>query len=181
MLFNKMKIYIMRNAILIFMIIIILLLSGCIGISTISKTSGINIGQLNSIPAKSKIVLVSKANTSADSLYDELFSILLSRSHRIYKDDKTRHYITTEGKDVGESTLQRMTIVITETESSSRAKITTEWKAGADAAALGSAISGIAYQAGWAQVYWEASRLGIAFAESVAIAIEIKEGKVSYE
>ena len=121
-----------------------------------------------------------KNNISADSLYEEIFTILISRGHRIIKDDKGRHYLVTEGKDVGQSTLQRMTLVITEIANNSKLKITTEWKAGAEAQNSSTAITGIPVQSSWAIARWGIDRPGIAFAESVAIANEIENGIISF-
>jgi predicted transcriptional regulator len=161
--------------------LIAFLTTGCISVSHISTTSGVKEDYLTNIPKGAKIVLVEKKNVSADNLYEELITILLSRGHRIIKDDKERHYITTEGKDIGQSTLQRMTLVILEKENSSQLKITTEWKGGTEASMMATAMSGIPIQADWAIAKWEINRLGIAFAESVAIANEIENGHVSYE
>jgi hypothetical protein len=162
-------------------ILISSLMISCISVSHISTTSGVKEDYLSDIPKEAKVVIIDKNNISADSLYEEVYTVLLSRGHRILKDDKERHYITTEGKDVGQSTLQRMTVVITENENSSKLKITTEWKGGTEASAMATAMSGIPIQSDWALAKWEINRLGIAFAESVAIANEIKGGNISYE
>ena len=155
-------------------ILISSLMIGCIGVSHISITSGVGENYLKNIPNGAEVVIVEKKNISADSLYEEVYNTLLSRGHRILRDDKERHYITTEGKDVGKSTLQRMTLVINEKESSSQLRITTEWKGGTEASAAATAASGIQVQSAWAAAKWEKnSRLGIAFAESVAIAHQL--------
>ena len=158
-----------------------MMMMGCLSVSHISATSGVKEDSLTNIPKGAKVVIVEKKNVSADSLYEELVTILLSRGHRLFKDDKERHYLTTEGKDVGQSTLQRMTVVVTGKENSSQLKITTEWKAGAEASMMATAMSGIPMQSEWAIAMWGISRLGIAFAESVAIANEIKNGHIFYE
>ncbi len=162
-------------------ILISYLMISCVSVSHISSTSGVRAEYLKNIPKGAEVVIVDKNNISADSLYEEVYTILLTRGHRILKDDKNRHYITTEGKDVGQSTLQRMVIVITENENSSKLKITTEWKAGTEASAMASSMSSIPIQSDWSFAKWQIDRLGIAFAESVAIANEIKGGKISYE
>lgn len=160
--------------------VITFMMTSCIGVSHISTTSGVDEESLNSVPVGARTILVEK-NVTADILYEEVFNILLSRGHRIMKDDKERHYITTEGKDVGQSTLQRMTLLIIENGNSSQLKITTEWKGGTDASMMASSMSGIAIQSDWAIATWEINRLGIAFAESIAIAKEIKNGNIKYE
>lgn len=162
-------------------IFIILIVNSCGSVSQISQTSGLSIARLNTIPSDANIVKVYKEDISAIDFYDEVFNILLSRGHRISKDDAERLYITTEGKDVGESTLQRMNLLINEVENGSQLVITTEWRAGTQASAMAVAISGLPVQSQWEEASWEISRLGVAFAESVAIAVSIENGIISYD
>lgn len=157
------------------------LMQACISVSQISATSGLEEEYLRNIPQYARIVYVEKNNITPDDLYEEVYTILLLRGHRILKDDKARHYITTEGKDIGQSTLQRMTLVVIEEENGSKVKISTEWKGGTEANATATAISGMPVESDWGMARWESSRLGIAFAESVAIAKEIKNGEISFE
>jgi hypothetical protein len=156
-------------------------LTGCISVSYISTSSGVNEDLLSNIPTGAKIIIVDKMNVSADSLSEELVTILISRGQRIFKDDKARHYLTTEGKDIGQSTLQRITINVIEKGNNSQLRINTEWKAGTEATAMATAMSGIPMQSDWQISKWEKSRSGIAFAESEAIANEIKNGIISYD
>jgi len=156
------------------------LLCGCISYSHIATTSGVQVKDLSEIPAGSKTIIVYKDNVSGSDLYEEVYSILIKRGHRISKDDEKRHYLTTEGRDVGQSTLQRMTIVVTENETYSQMRISTEWKGGTEAAAMATAMGGIPVQSNWATAKWEVNRLGIAFAESVAIAKAIPNSRISY-
>lgn len=156
-------------------------MTGCISVATISTTSGLNSGNLSGIPADSEIVIVEKENSTADVLFEEVITILLSKGHRIDRDDKKRYYITTEEKNVGKSTLQRMTLVIHETDNKAVLRITTEWKEVTEAIVMLSATFGVTAQSQWSGAKWKINRLGIAFAESVAIASEIKNGVISYE
>jgi hypothetical protein len=162
-------------------IIILFVMTSCLGISLISSSSGLDEGSLNKIPTGVKIIYVEKKNASISEYYEDVISILMSRGHRIMKEDKERHYVTTEGRDIGQSTLQRMTLFITEKNNSCILKITTEWKAGTEATAMASAMGGIPMQSEWSTASWEINRLGMAFAESLAIAKEIKEGIITYE
>ena len=86
-------------------------------------------------------------------MYNEIYSSLLLRGHRIDKDDKERYYITTEGKDVGQSTLQRSTIVINENNGTSKAIIRSEWKPGTTATMGASMMGLLFYRLGEAK--WE--------------------------
>ena len=155
---------------------VLFLLTSCVSMSHITSTSGLKEDYLKDIPKEAKVVIVQK-NISADKLYDEVYTILLARNHRIAKDDKDRHYITTEGKDVGEDTYQRMIITITESGSTSNMRITGEWKASAGIAQ----VAGMTLSQDWAVAKWRIDRLGIDFAESVAVAYEIEGGRKSYE
>lgn len=172
---NKIKLFIGLPIIALFVI------TGCLGVSQISASSGLGEGSLKGIPTGAKIIYVEKKNASINEYYEEVLSILMSRGHRIMKEDKERHYITTEGRDIGQSTLQRMTLFITEKNNSCILKITTEWKAGAEATAMASAMGGVSMQSEWATASWEINRLGMAFAESLAVAKEIKDGIITYE
>ncbi len=163
------------------LILMTMFVISCMSVSTISTTSGVQQDFLSTIPKGAKIIYVDKENVTADSLYNELYSILLIKGHRIITDDKERHYIVTEGKDVGESTGQRMSIVVTEKDNISQLKITTEWKPGIVTMAFAIAASGIPIQSEWMTASWQINRMGFAFAESAAIANGIKDGKISYE
>lgn len=155
---------------------VLFLLTSCLSMSHITTTSGLDESSLKDIPKEAKVVVVQK-NIPVDKLYEEVYTVLLTRNHRIAKDDKKRHYITTEGKDVGQDTYQRVIVAIIEKGNTSTMRITTEWKASSNMAQ----IAGMTLSQDWATAKWEVSRLGLAFAESVAIAREIKGGRISYE
>ena len=158
-----------------------IILYGCGSIMDISTATGVKEESLRTIPYGASSILVTKQGTSADNLYEEVFSALISRGHRITTADKTRYYITTEGKDVGLSTLQRMTLVIDDKGQSPVLTIRSEWKAGAEASLMASGISGISYIADWAKSKWEISRLGVAFAEGYAIALLIENAEITFD
>lgn len=158
-----------------------LFMTSCIGTSHVSKTSGLSQDYLNMITKNAEVITVVKHDTPADVLFEEVYGILLDRGHRISKDDKERHYIATEGKDAGESTVQRMIINISENTNNSEMKIRTEWKAGTEAMMGASMFAGVRINQEWTTAKWEAGRPGIAFGESVAIASAIKNGIVSYK
>jgi len=162
-------------------VITLFVMTSCMGVSHISSSSGLDESSLNQIPKGTKIIYVEKNNALIDEYYEDILNVLMSRGHRIMKEDKERHYVTTEGKDIGQSTLQRMTLFITQNKNNCILKITTEWKAGTEATAMATAMSGIPMQSDWAIATWEISRLGMAFAESLAIAKEIKEGIITFE
>lgn len=161
-------------------ILSVILSLGCVSVQNIASISNLPEETLSTIPKGAKSVVIRQNNSTADMLYEEIFAILLDRGHRILKDDKERHYITTEGKDVGESTLQRMTIVIKKQPSYIQAKITTDWKPGTEAAAMATAMSGLTMQIEWSEALWESNRLGIAFAESVAVASDVEQADIFY-
>lgn len=160
-------------------VLVLFLLTSCVSMSHITETSGLNEDFLKEIPKEAKVVIIQK-NISADKLYDEVYTILLSRNHRIAKDNNETHYITTEGKDVGLDTFQRMNIFITESGGMSIMKITAEWKPTVKTTDIVSAMAGRSNKS-WIVAKWSTDRHGIAFAESVAIAKEIRDGYISYE
>lgn len=156
-------------------------LSGCIGLSDIADVSGVEEQSLRDIPPKAEAIIVEKSDVSADAFYEEVIDILLSRGHRILREDKQRHYLTTEGKDVGQSTLQRMVLTISKAGDSVELKILTEWKGGTEASIMASSMSGIPVVSEWATASWELNRPGIAFSESYAVATQIRNGIIKFE
>lgn len=160
--------------------VLLILLTGCISTSHIAQTSGLSEVELKMIPKGAKEVILQK-DVTASELYEEIYSSLLLRGHRIAKDDKERHYIMTEGKDVGQSTLHRLTVLVTENEGKSSATIRTEWKPGTDAVMGASIATGVGISADWSQSEWTTDRLGLAFAESVAVANGVKDGKITFK
>lgn len=144
--------------------ILLLTLTSCIGTSTLTKTSGLSDAELSAIPKGATEVVIQ--GEDRESLYNKIVDVLIQRGHRISREDKERFYIVTEGKDVGESTLQRMTITINE---NNEAVIKSEWMPGMEATNAASAFSGLDVSASWSIASYEVGRPGIAYAEAVAI------------
>ncbi|NLH53712.1 MAG: hypothetical protein GX459_12800 [Bacteroidales bacterium] len=170
----------MKKAAITILIFVSIITTGCITIGTLSQVSGLSKDYLNEVPPYSKMIYIEKENVPIDKLYDELLGIIIDRNHRIVKDDRQMHYIVTEGRDVGQSTLQRMTISIKQTNNLCIAKIATEWKAGTEAMMMANAMSGIVANSDWATAYMAPSRPGIAFTESLRIAKETG-GEIRFE
>lgn len=167
-----------------FVILSVLLMAvvSCISTHHISESSGLHDDYLKSIPKGVKTIIITKMNTSPDSLFEEIYGVLLQRNHRIGKDDKDRHYIATDGKDIaGMSTSQRMTVVISKLGSEVKATISTQWKGGVDAAIMATSFSGIPISPDWEQADWSSGRPVIAFAESLAVASQILDSKIKFE
>jgi hypothetical protein len=156
------------------------LLTSCFTMQKISEISNLSEDELNEIPNEAKEVLIKK-ECSAKDLYNDIYDILIDKGHRINKSDEDRYYITTEGRDVGESTLQRMTISVKEDDNIANAKILTDWKAGSAATAGAQAATGLYIQSDWQPAKWEISRLGNAFAETVYIAKQVENSEISYK
>ena len=154
--------------------IISIFCSSCIGVSHIIATTGASESLVNEIPKGAKVVFVEKENITEADLFNEVYTILLSRGHRIQKDDPNRYYIMTEGKDVGQSTLQRMTLVVTKTEKGAKLKINTEWKPGTGTNIMVAGATSIPVYLDWAEAKWEINRLGIAFSERLVLARQLK-------
>jgi len=159
----------------------ILFVPACISTLTISNTSGLSQEEIDQIPKGASKVIVKMHGVTPDALYNDIYAALIKRGHRVMKSDKEHHYITTEGKDIGESTMQRMTIVITNESDYCQAIITSEWKAGSQSATTASMIAGMPITNEWGRVVFEVNRMGIAFAECVAVAREIPGAIISYD
>jgi|SRR5690606_38568102 len=144
--------------------LVALALGSCVGTATISATSGLSQHELSAIPKGATEVIIIGEDRS--QLYERIVDALIQRGHRINREDKERFYVTTEGKDVGESTLQRMTIVVNE---DSKAVIKSEWMPGQEAVSMATALSGIPQSASWSKASFEGGRSGIAYAEAVAV------------
>lgn len=157
------------------LLLLAVLLTSCIGTSSITKNSGLNESDLAQIPKGAKEILINGDNR--EQMYNRIVDVLLERGHRIMKEDKERFYITTEGKDIGESTIQRMTIFVN---SENQASIKTEWMPGAEATTAASAFSGINVVPQWSAVIYAEDRNGVAFAESVVIAKKVG-GYITYK
>lgn len=153
----------------------VFLFAGCIGTGTIVGTSGLSQSELASIPHRATEVIVTGQDRA--QLYDRIVDALIQRGHRIGHEDKERFYLTTEGKDVGQSTLQRMSIVVND---KAEAVIKTEWMPGMFATMIATGASGLDVDGSWEVAKYEGSRLGIAFAESVAVA-KATGGVISYK
>jgi hypothetical protein len=163
------------------LIISAFLMAGCHSISKISESGDFNAEISKKISHLSNRIYVTKQGVSADKVFDELLDILVLNNHMTLLTDRERHIVTTDTKDVGHSTLQRMTFVIEEKGDDAQIKITTQWRSGANAVGFAFPVAGYSLQEDWAPTQWEKNRLGIAMAESNDIASKFDKGIVSYE
>jgi hypothetical protein len=169
-----------KKNVLIVMILSVFLIAGCKSVSKVSGTGDLNVDYLKKIPHLANRIYVKEQGVTADKMCDELLNILASRNHMTVLVDREKHYITTETKDVGHSTLQRMIISIEEKGDDSQMEIITQWRSGSKAVGFAYPVAGYALQEDWSPTQWEKNRLGIALAESAAVANEFKNGAVSY-
>ncbi len=161
--------------------LLITLCVGCITTQQVKQSSGLTEAITRDIPLNSSIVTVTQSQTTPQQLYNYLFQIAVSRGHRIETEDKERFYFTTQGKDVGTSTLQRMTVSVMKiSDSISEATIHTDWMGGTSVNSMYSGMMGASVTQEWERAYWMKGRPGIAFAESVSVAWKIPRGKVNY-
>ncbi len=161
--------------------LLITLCVGCITAYQVKQSSGLTEAITRDIPLNASTVTVTQSQTTPKDLYEYLIQITVSRGHRIEKEDKERFYFTTQGKDVGTSTLQRMTVSVMKlSDDKSEATIHTDWMAGTDMNALYSGMMGVSVDMKWERAYWMKGRPGIAFAESVSVAWKVPRGKVNY-
>jgi hypothetical protein len=169
-----------KKNILAVIILSVFFIAGCKSVSSVSETGDLKADYLKKIPHLANRIYVKEQGVSADKMCDELLNILASRNHMTVMVDRERHYITTDTKDVGNSTLQRMIISIKENGEDSEMEIITQWRSGSKAVGFAYPVAGYSLQEDWAHTQWEKNRLGIALAESAAIANEFKDGAVSY-
>jgi hypothetical protein len=163
------------------LIISVFLMTGCQSISKVSETGDLKAEISKKIPHLTNRIYVTKQGVSADKVIDELLDILVSSNHLTLMVDRERHIVATDTKDVGHSTLQRMTFVIEEKGDDAQIKITTQWRSGANAVGFAYPVSGYSLQEDWAPTQWEKNRLGIAMAESNTIANKFEKGIVSFD
>lgn len=163
-----------------FLLIVFLIISSCASITDISTQLNTTVEFINSIPKKTEAIYVSKDCTN-EQLYSEIEDLLIKRSHRIGSQNKEKFYINTDGKDVGFSTNQRMSITIFTENNLSVAKFTAEWMPGTEASIVAGGLSGIAFTPQWSKAYGGTDRPGIAFAEAAVIANSVSNGTIYYE
>ncbi len=160
----------------------LVLFNGCISTSSISSLMGVPEEELNRIPKGAKNIIVTINNATSNEVYSQIKNALIERSHRIEKDDKESFYLTTEGKDVGESTLQRMVISISKVQNDCRIVLNTEYKPGMEAQMLATGMTGINVNTDWTEVVYDIkTRSGIAFIETYIIAKRIDRGIITYK
>jgi hypothetical protein len=162
------------------LIISALLMTGCYT-SRVARPGNLKADLSKKIPHLSNRIYVTQQGITADQAFDELLDILVMTNNLTLVVDKEKHMVMTDTKDVGHSTLQRMTFVIEEKGNDAQVKITTQWRSGANAVGFAFPIAGYSLQEDWAATQWEKNRLGIAMAESNNIANKFDKAIVSYE
>jgi hypothetical protein len=150
---------------------------GCITTQKIASHTSLKIEELRRIPKGTSTILAT-SNQSADSTFQTIKSILFQRGHRIQNVDKKMRYISTEGHEIGYSTLQRMTINVNKQANGCSVDIRTEWKPGAGAPG---AAESSAQENEWQKAYWSSGRPNVALAESYAICNNLKTQKISFK
>jgi hypothetical protein len=135
---------------------------------------------INKIPENADRVIVI---SNADSLFHKVKLALVQNDFRIDDSDKSTKSITTEGKDIGKSTVVRYTIFIKGT------KIvgTAGWMPGASKKAttelLTGALTGISTNpnTGWRKAEWKKGRYKSAFASLVGLLQKIPHTKIKFK
>jgi len=158
----------------------VLVMVGCQSSSKIAGNGNLNSEYLKKIPHHANRIYVTKSAVSADKMCDELRNVLISKNHMIVIFEKESHVITNETKAVGHSAVQGVTFTLQEIGNDSQVEIKTQWKSGKNAVGFVFPVAGYSFQPDWTSANWEKNRWGIAFAESAAIANEIKNGIISY-
>jgi hypothetical protein len=169
-----------KKSVFVVFILLVFLTAGCRCVSEVAVTNNSKTDYLKKIPHLANRIYVTKQGVSADKMCDELLNILVSRNHLTVVVDREKHSIITETKDVGHATLQRMKFDIQDKDNGSELMITTEWKSGSKAVGFAFPVAGFSLQENWAPTQWEKNRLGIAFAESAAVANDFTNSTVTY-
>src|SRR5690625_490195 len=148
-------------------LIILLLLAGCV-----SSQGVIDDTISQSIPNNAELVIATTDMTHAN-LLDIARKSLIREGHRVDADSESL-ILSTEGLDVGQSTLARYTIYIEDSEIYGRA----DWSIGATASVM---VTGSAAESGWERARWSSGRPMRAFASLAAFMNEIPHDNIRYE
>lgn len=171
---------------LISMLLVALLMINCANLDYVARASGLSQEYINQIPENAELIIVEK-DVSADDLFDELYDILIIRGHRIDNHNNKTHYLTTVGKKVDDKglmnagLLQRMIVNVTDSDGTARLLIRTEWNI--PISSFDSARTGVKMD----EYDWKPATLknvgreGVCFAESVLVAREINDSRISYK
>lgn len=155
------------KTIVILMIFSSFLLCSCVTQSFITKD------EYKMIPKGSEIIEV-YSDQKPDDLFKNVYSLLLENGFRIEKENKEMHTISTDGKDIGQSTLGRFNIFIKENNSGSLLTLRSEWKPGADAQMMAGAMSGLNIYSQWNTArFGDTGRPDLVFSYSVSFAKKI--------
>ena len=152
---------------------IIMFCSSCVSQKFISKED------TKLIPKGSQIIEVKTEKESQD-IYKIVYSLLITEGFRIEKENAEMLTIATEGKDLGQSTLGRVYIVIKKENTGSILTLRPEWKPGADAQMMASAISNLNVYTEWTPPKWgDTGRPEFVFSYFVSFAKKISNS-ISY-
>lgn len=135
--------------------------------------------EYDTIPKGSEVIEVYSEQNS-DSLFKQVYSLLIESGFRIDTQNKEMHSISSEGKDVGQSTLGRFNIFIKDSHKGSLLTIRTEWMPGANAQMMAGAMSGLKIYTQWSTArFGDKGRPEFTFLYGVHFAKKIS-GSVKY-
>lgn len=136
----------MKKAILVFAAALI----GCVSQDFVPADQAVR------IPANADKVVAYSAQPPQD-LYAALYKTLILDGHRISSENKDMMMLSTEGKDIGESTTVRLTVVVEKTDAGSKATIKGDWRLGQMGQMWVNSALGVSTNADWMAVIWKAS------------------------
>ena len=161
----------------IILVMFIFLIIGCVTTNTLISPE---ISQ--QIPQKSTKIIV-QSNTTADSLFKEIYKILIVEGYGISNSNNEMLSISTNEKDVGGDTFLRINVFVENENSKSKAILTGQWKFGTATQSFQQALVGYSTDPSWSSAIWldSYSKCSMAFAGIVKIAQQIKNTNIEYE
>lgn len=150
-----------------FFLLISLFCSACVSQKFIPKE------ETKLIPKGSQIIEL-KSDAEPKEIYKTVYSLLLENGFRIEKENIDMLTISTEGKDVGQSTFGRIYIIIKKDTNGSILTLRPEWKPGADAQMMASAMTKLNVYTEWAPAKWgDTGRPELVFSYFVSLSKKI--------
>lgn len=125
------------------------------------------------IPTGSQIIEI-KTETEPKEIYKTVYSLLIENGFRVDKENADMLTLSTEGKDLGQSTFGRIYITIKKDNNGSLLTLRPDWKPGAEAQMMASAMTNLNVYTEWTPAKWGVSgRPELVFSYFVSFAKKI--------
>lgn len=152
------------------------MMSGCVVMVT---QNFLTPEQAAKIPRKAEVIEV-QSDRKPEDLYLALYKMIAAEGNRISAENKEMMTLSTEGKDIGQSVIVRMNLVVDKMGEGSRAMIRVDWKVGTEAKMMVWAATGASLDYDWMRATWAIEgRPQVAFAYAAMLA-RMAPGRVVY-